>query len=233
MKNLAIIPARSGSKGLPDKNIKMLGGKPLMAYSVQAALDSGCFDTVMVSTDSESYADVAKEYGAEVPFLRSDETASDSASSWDTVLEVISRYKALGRDFDTFCLLQPTSPMRTAEDIKSSYDVYSQKNAIAVVSVTELEHPLSWCGLLGDNDSLDGFIEKSSNKQRQAQHTYYRPNGAIYIVSIPELVKDPFLYRKGCYAYIMPKCRSIDIDTVFDFKFAEFMIQNGDKECLY
>ncbi len=229
MKNLAIIPARSGSKGLPDKNIKLLGGKPLMAYSIQAALDSGCFDTVMVSTDSADYADVASEYGAEVPFLRSDETSSDSASSWDTVLEVIGRYKELGREFDTCCLLQPTSPMRTADDIKASYDVYLQKNAIAVISVTELEHPLTWCGLLGNDNSLDGFIEKSDNKQRQAQDTYYRPNGAIYIVSIPEIVKDQFLYRKGCYAYIMPKDRSIDIDTGCDFKFAEFMIQVGDK----
>ena len=122
MKNIAIIPARSGSKGLPDKNIKELNRRPLIAYSIEAALNSGCFDTVMVSTDSEKYAEISRYYGAEVPFLRSEQTSSDSASSWDTVLEVLDRYESLGKTFDTFCLLQPTSPMRTADDIKSAYN---------------------------------------------------------------------------------------------------------------
>ena len=225
MKSIAIIPARSGSKGLPDKNIKILNEKPLLAYSIEAAIFSGCFDTIMVSTDSEKYAEIARACGAEVPFLRSERTASDSASSWETVLEVLDMYQDLGKNFDTFCLLQPTSPMRTAEDIKAAYQEFHEKNALAVLSMTELEHPLSWCGLLGKGNSLDGFIKKTANKQRQAQDTYYRPNGAIYIVSIPEFKKDQFLYREGSYAYIMPKERSVDIDTEFDFRFAEFLIK--------
>ena len=109
--NIAIIPARSGSKGLKDKNIKNLLGKPVMAYSIEAALKSGQFSTVMVSTDSEQYAKIALEYGAEVPFFRSKTTSSDTASSWDAVLEVLSEYEKLGQRFSTFCLLQPTSPM--------------------------------------------------------------------------------------------------------------------------
>ena len=113
MKNIAIIPARAGSKGLPDKNIKLLNGKPLLQYSVEAALGSGCFDKVMVSTDSEKYAEIAREAGAEVPFLRSAYTSTDKASSWDMVEEVLDGYERLGWTFDTFCLLQPTSPMRT------------------------------------------------------------------------------------------------------------------------
>ena len=93
--------------------------------------------------------------------------------------------------------------------------------------MTELEHPLSWCGLLGQEDSLDGFIKKSGTAQRQAQDTYYRPNGAIYIAAIPEFMRDHFLYRAEAFAYIMPKERSIDIDTEFDFKLAEFMMTTG------
>ena len=135
MKNIAIIPARSGSKGLPDKNIKLLNGKPLLQYSVEAALASGCFDKVMVSTDSEKYAEIAREAGAEVPFLRSAYTSTDKASSWDMVEEVLDGYKKLGYTFDTFCLLQPTSPMRTAEDIAKAYAVMREKNAFAVVSI--------------------------------------------------------------------------------------------------
>ena len=101
MKNLAIIPARSGSKGLKDKNIKLLNGNPLMAYSIEAALESGKFDEVMVSTDSAKYADIAKEFGAMVPFLRGERTSGDTASSWDTVKEVLSCYEELGKKFDT------------------------------------------------------------------------------------------------------------------------------------
>ena len=118
MKNIAIITARSGSKGLPHKNIKLLNGKPLMAWSIEAALKSGMFDTVIVSTDSEEYARIAREYGAEVPFLRSEATSGDNANSWDTVAEVLDNYRKLGREFDTFMLLQPTSPLRSAEDIQ-------------------------------------------------------------------------------------------------------------------
>ena len=224
MKNIAIIPARSGSKGLHDKNIKDLNGKPLIAYSIEAALNSGCFDTVMVSTDSEKYAEIAKEFGADVPFLRSELNSSDTASSWDTVLEVLNMYTNLGRAFDTFCLLQPTSPMRTADDINSAYKIFEKNKAFAVLSMTELDHPLSWCGLLGEGNSLNGFISKSSNKQRQSLDTYYRPNGAIYIASINEFKNDQFLYREGAYAYIMSKEKSVDIDTEFDFRFAEFLL---------
>ena len=104
MANIAIITARSGSKGLKDKNIRLLAGKPLLVYSIEAAIKSGKFDTVMVSTDSEEYADIARAYGAEVPFLRSENTSSDFASSWDVVSEVLNRYHDIGKDYDTFML---------------------------------------------------------------------------------------------------------------------------------
>ena len=137
MSNIAIIPARSGSKGLKDKNIKELCGKPLFAYSIEAALKSSCFDEVMVSTDSEKYAEIARRYGASVPFLRSVSTSSDIASSWDMVDEVLAGYRDLGREFETFCLLQPTSPLRTAKDIIAAYKLYNDKASFSVVSVCE------------------------------------------------------------------------------------------------
>lgn len=159
MKNIAVISARSGSKGLPDKNIKVLNGKPLMAYSIQEALKSDCFDTVMVSTDSEKYAEIARQYGAQVPFLRSSETSSDKASSWDAVEEVLQGYEKMGQSYDTFCLLQPTSPLRLAKDIKEAYNLYTKKEAIAILSMTQLEHPIEWCGKIDESLSLNGFYK--------------------------------------------------------------------------
>lgn len=160
MKNIAIITARSGSKGLPDKNIKNLAGKPLIAYSIEAAIDSGCFDTIMVSTDSEKYAQIAQEYGAEVPFLRSEYTSGDTAGSWDVVREVLSEYKKFGKIFETVCLLQPTSPLRRSEDICGGYKLFKDKSADAVTGVTEVDHSPLWSMTLSDDLSLEKFNEK-------------------------------------------------------------------------
>ena len=167
MKNIAIIPARSGSKGVKDKNIRCLCGKPLMAYTIEAALKSGEFDEVMVSTDSEKYADIAKRYGANVPFLRSNATATDKASSWDTVREVLSGYNKSGKNFDTFCLLQPTSPLRNSQDIKNAFSIYREKASFAVVSVCEAEHSPLWCGHLPESREFIDFLSVESMKQRQ------------------------------------------------------------------
>ena len=124
MKAIAIIPARSGSKGLHDKNIKLLNGKPLIAYTINAAIESNCFENIMVSTDSDKYADISKDNGAEVPFLRTEELSGDSASSWDVVREVLSKYKSMGQTFDYVALLQPTSPLRDYMDIVNAFKVF-------------------------------------------------------------------------------------------------------------
>ena len=225
MRNIAIIPARSGAKGLKDKNIKELCAKPLIAYSIEAALESGCFDEVMVSTDSELYAEIAQQCGASVPFLRSEATSSDTASSWDMVEEVLEGYLKLGREFDTFCLLQPTSPLRTAEDIKRAYQLYEEKASFAVVSVCEAEHSPLWCGHLPESKEFDNFIDVEGMKQRQAGGKFYRLNGAIYIVNIERFKTDRFLYQKGSYAYIMRQDQSVDIDTDIDFQIAELLMK--------
>ncbi len=227
MKNIAIIPARSGSKGVKDKNIRNLCGKPLMAYTIEAALKSGEFDEVMVSTDSEKYAEIARKSGANVPFLRSEATASDTASSWDMVDEVLLNYKKLGKNFDTFCLLQPTSPLRTVEDIKEAYQIYRDKADFAVVSVCEAEHSPLWCGHLPDNYEFISFIKPDNLKQRQAGGKFYRLNGAIYIVNISRFEKERQLYKKGSFAYIMSQEKSVDIDTELDFKLAEVIMKDA------
>ncbi len=224
MKSLAIIPARSGSKGIKDKNIKDLCGKPLMAYTIEAALESGEFEEVMVSTDSEKYAEIAREYGAQVPFLRSDVTSSDTASSWDMVQEVLDRYGDMGKEFDSFCLLQPTSPLRNAEDIINAYKLYRDKANLGVVSVCEAEHSPLWCGHLPENGEFIGFIDEGSMKHRQAGGKYFRLNGAIYIINTKKFKTERFFYKEGSFAYIMPQQRSVDIDTDIDFLIAETLI---------
>lgn len=227
MRSIAIIPARSGSKGLPDKNIKLLNGKPLLAYSIEAALVSGMFDAVHVSTDSERYADIARQYGADEPFLRSAETSSDTASSEDAIREVLRRYEKMGQRFDAFMLLQPTSPLRTAGDIRAAFDVMTEKHAESVVSVCEMEHSPLWSNTLPPDGSMRAFIRADGSKRRQELETYYRMNGAIYLVKTEHFLRTGSLYGDDCYAYIMTAERSVDIDTPTDFLFAECLLNTS------
>ncbi len=228
MGNIAIIPARSGSKGVRNKNIKNLCGKPLIAYTIEAAINSMQFDEIMVSTDSQQYAEIAKQYGAKVPFLRCLENASDSADTWDVVEEVLNFYSNKGQMFESFCLLQPTSPLRNKDDIVNAYDIYSKKASFAVVSVCEAEHSPMWIGRLSDNMELSGFIPRNQMKQRQTNGKFYRLNGAIYIVNCERFKNDKYLYQSGSFAYVMPINRSIDIDSEYDFMLAECIVDNHD-----
>lgn len=225
MRNLAIIPARSGSKGLKDKNIKDLCGKPLLAYSIDCALKSHKFDKVFVSTDSAEYAQIAGKYGADASFLRTKENANDTAGSWDVVREVVERFERQNEFYDNIMLLQPTSPLRDAEDINSSFRLMEEKDANAILSVTEAEHSPLWCNILGEDLCMDQFVdEKYLGVPRQMLPTYYRLNGAIYLITRQELEKKQ-MFRNKCYAYIMPSERSVDIDTELDFKVAEYFLK--------
>lgn len=227
MKNLAIITARSGSKGIRDKNIKLLSGKPLMAYTIEAAYESSVFDEVFVSTDSEKYSEIARKYGASVPFLRSEQMSSDTASSWEVVRETLIRYKEIGKQFDTITLLQPTSPLRSAEDIIAAYELFQNKNADSVISVCEMEHSPLLCNQLGEGGLMKGFVVKDFYlKPRQELPKYYRLNGAIYIVRTKCDIDIFDLYDDKSYAYIMPQERSIDIDTQLDFEVAQCIHNN-------
>lgn len=224
-KNIAIIPARSGSKGLKDKNIKLLRGIPLLGYSVAAAQKSGFFDEVMVSTDSVAYAEIAQKCGAAVPFLRSTELGSDSAGSWAVVREVLKNYENLEMQFDTVCLLQPTSPLRTAEDIVGAYALLEEKQANAVTSVCLVDHSPLWSMVLPEDQSLRKFRQSIlSNRQRQQLDTYYRLNGAIYIRKLEYGDSGIVIMEEPEYAYVMERSNSVDIDTLEDFQLAEFII---------
>jgi len=229
MRNIAIIPARSGSKGLPDKNVRLLAGKPLLAYSVEAALRSGVFTAVMVSTDSEAYAKIAREAGAEVPFLRSREYSSDTSSSWDAVREVLSMYASQEIEFDTVALLQPTSPLRLPEDIVGAYRLFEERRADSVAGVTETAFPVQQCFPLSEDNSMEVFSRlPRRNARRQELKPYYQENGAIYIARVSRLREPTWdFYEKGCYAYRMPQERSLDINSLMEFRFAEFLLADG------
>ncbi len=228
MNNLAIIPARSGSKGLKDKNIRLMNGLPMMGYSIKAALDSNMYSHVMVSTDSQRYADIARQCGAEVPFLRSKSLAQDKSSSWDVVKEVVRMYGELGVSFDTLTLLQPTTPLRDANDIRNAFRVFDEKDANAVVSVCEVDHSPLWSNRLDENNSMIHFAENIRvNGNRQMLSTYYRLNGAIYLLKISVLDNIDQLYSNRCYACIMSRKKSVDIDSLEDFEYAEYLFNKN------
>lgn len=225
MRNLAIIPARSGSKGLRDKNIKLLSGKPLLAYSIEAAKVSGLFDEIMVSTDSEAYAQLAVEWGASVPFLRSEALSDDLASSWDVVKDVIESYRKSGVEFDTVTLLQPTSPLRTAHDILKGFELMNEMDANVVVAVCEVDHSPLWANTLPEDFSMEQFLRPEIvGMPRQSIPTYYRINGALYIVKIDYLIKALNIYAEKSFAVVMSKESSVDIDDQLDFTIAEVLI---------
>ncbi|WP_303189043.1 acylneuraminate cytidylyltransferase family protein [Fusobacterium ulcerans] len=223
-KILAIIPARSGSKGLKDKNIKMMNGKPLIAYTIEAAQNSKIFEDIIISTDSEKYAEIAKKYGGSVPYLRDKKLANDNAKSSDVILDILNRVE---KKYDSFIMLQPTSPLRTEKNIIEAYKMYLEKKANSVVSVCEMEHSPLWANILNEERRMDSFLKGIDvNKNRQELETYYRINGALYIANVEYFKKYQDFYYKDSYAYIMEKENSIDIDDELDFKIAEYLIKN-------
>ena len=227
MKNLAIIPARSGSKGLKNKNIKLLNGKPLIAYTIEAAMESGKFDEVIVSTESKEYASVAQKFGAKIPFLRDKDLAGDDSSIWEVLRNVLHNSPLNGIAFDTVTLLQPTSPLRSSSDIIKAFSLMNEKEAEAIVSVCLMDHSPLWSNTLPEDNSMKGFIDtKVLKSRRQSLSKYYRLNGAIYLLKTDFLTKAENIYTEKTYALIMDRERSVDIDTILDFKFAEFLINN-------
>lgn len=226
-KNLAIIPARSGSKGLKDKNIKELNGKPLIAHAILEAQKTNIFDVIHVSTDSVKYAEIAKKWGADEPFLRSAEFAVDNATTWDAVKYVLSEYSKIGQTFDTVTVLQPTSPLRTAYDIKNAFQFFEDKKANMISSVCEMDHSPLWSNTLPEDLSMAEFEdEQLAYLPRQMLPTYYRENGAIYILKVAHLLSVTNIYKDKCFAYIMDTLHSVDIDCELDFWIAETILKH-------
>lgn len=220
---IAIIPARGGSKRLPGKNIKSLAGKPMIAWTIEAALDSGVFDHVFVSTDSQDIANVATSFGAEVPYLRPCHLATDEATTNDVVTHLVEWFeKKHKQKAAIIAILQPTSPLRNAQHIKEAMQLMKDNRAKAIISVCELEYPLQYCNQLGDNGSMEGFINSSSIKRTQEYKSYYRLNGALYFFIREYVGKLSEVYSVGTYSYLMKIKSSIDIDVEDDFYLAEY-----------
>ncbi|MGF7059795.1 cytidylyltransferase domain-containing protein [Brassicibacter mesophilus] len=224
-KFLAIIPARSGSNGLKDKNIRELNGKPMIAYSIEAAKNSNIFDDIMVSTDSHKYADISIKYGASVPSLRPEYLSTDTATTNDVIDYTINILKEIGKEYDYFMLLQPTSPLRTSKDIVDAIKLLFEKEANSIVSVCEAEHSPLYMNELDESLSIDGFLIKDTKTIRQELPKYYRLNGAIYICNTDYFLKYKDFYREKSYAYIMDKKSSIDIDDEIDFIIADNLMK--------
>lgn len=233
---IAIIPARGGSKGLPGKNIRMLDGKPLIAHTIEAAKKSNCIDRVIVTTDSEDIADVARMYGAEVPFLRPDYLGADTASAVDVYIHCAEYImKEDNVKVDKFIVLLPTAPLRNEKDIDDAVALWKEKKATTLVSMTEAETPISWYYIMNEDGSVKnaGFDAEMAVNNRQDNHIFYIPNGAIYILDYRLLKEKRTYYAEDTIAYIMDRDKAIDIDTAFDFQIVEYIVeQKGrDKTC--
>jgi N-acylneuraminate cytidylyltransferase/CMP-N,N'-diacetyllegionaminic acid synthase len=226
-KVLAIIPARGGSKGLLWKNIKELCGKPLIAWTIEQAKSCSDIDRIVVSTDDREIAEVAKKYGAEVPFMRPAELASDTATTIDVIFHAINWLKE-HEDYrpEYILLLQPTSPLRTREDIDGAIQMLKEKNAWAVVSVCETDHHPWWSNTLPENSNMKDFLRlEILNKRRQDLPVFYRLNGAIYLADTDYLYECNGFLGPDTFAYKMPKNRSVDIDSDVDFKLATLLLE--------
>ncbi|RDU70188.1 acylneuraminate cytidylyltransferase family protein [Helicobacter cholecystus] len=215
MRVLGIIPARSGSKGVKNKNIKNFRGKPLMAYSIESALKSGVCNEVFVSTDSEEYACIAKEYGAHVPFLRSKQSARDESKSIECVLEALEGYKQRGEEFEAIILLQPTSPLRNEIHIQEAFAKFLEYQEDLASVCESVENPLLMRKI--KNERLEHLLPLSSSVRRQDLQQYYILNGAIYINATSRL--HPLTsFNDNPLSYVMDKEVSLDIDEEKDFQ---------------
>lgn len=232
MKIVGLITARGGSKSIPEKNIKPLAGKPLIAWTIEVALQCKDFSQVIVSTDDEKIADISRQWGAKVPFTRPVEFSKDNSSHISVVLHAIQWLKEKEHCRpDYIMLLQPTSPLRTVEDIQAAIKLVKEHQAVAVVSVCEAaKHPYKMYKLT-ENGTLEYFIPSDIGYlYRQALPKVYEENGAIYLNKCSSLLQDKTFLPKGTFPYIMPEERSIDIDTYWDLYIADLVLRSQRKE---
>lgn len=221
---LAIIPARGGSKRLPRKNILDLAGKPLIAWSIEAGLNSKYIDKVIVSSDDAEILDISKQYNAQI-IVRPNYLASDTAITFDAIKHTIDNVE----QYDYIVLLQATSPLRNNQHIDEAIELLESKNADAVVSVCEMDHSPLWSNTLDESLSMQGFLkDEVLNKRSQDLEKYFRLNGAIYICKTDELLEEKsFFLKENIYAYLMDRKSSIDIDEEIDFKIASVLMENN------
>lgn len=225
MKKIAVITARAGSRGLKDKNILLLNGKPLMTYSIEAAIKSECFDRIIVSTDSQEYGDIATSYGAEF-ILRSKENSLDTSTTYDALNELFSKINI--NEFDYFVLLQPTSPLRNEKHIIEAVKLFEDnyKKMYSLVSVTETNITSNLIKTIEEDNTLKNFnLDNMKNYRRQTYKEYY-PNGAIYISKFEHYLKTGNFFGQKSLAYFMNQEDSVDIDSKIDFELASIILKN-------
>jgi N-acylneuraminate cytidylyltransferase len=219
---LAVITARGGSKGLPRKNVLPAGGRPLIAWTIGAALESEAIGQVVLSSDDDEIIETAKAWGCEVPFRRPAELASDTATSMDVLMHALDQLPG----YDYVVLLQPTSPLRTAADIDAALALLESRGAPSCVSVCEAEQSPYWMFRLADGDALAALLPgEAGASRRQDLPPVYVLNGAIYIARIDWLRRTKSFLGDGCIAYRMPAERSVDIDTAADFEAFRRMVE--------
>lgn len=223
-KILAIIPARGGSKGIPNKNIKLVNGKPLISYTILAAKNCKYIDDVIVSTDSRDIASIAKKYGAKIPFLRPKKLATDKSKTIDCIVYTINKLKKSNKIYDILVLLQPTSPLRTCDDISKALDLFV-KYGKNVTSIHEINiNPLLYRSI-DDSNKLKKLLNASSTMRRQDLPKYYKVNGAIYINNIKALTNKTSL-NDNEIGYIMNPSDSVDIDNIDDLNKASKLLKS-------
>ncbi|WP_396217723.1 cytidylyltransferase domain-containing protein [Flavobacterium sp.] len=226
MRILYLIPARKGSKGLPGKNTKLLGDKPLIEYSIDFALNNLKNDDVLcISTNDEAVITIAESKGITIPFIRPDELANDNASSHDVIIHAINQYEKLNQTFDAVLLLQPTSPFRIQDDFTNLIKEYSVDTDMVVSVKLAKENP--YFTLFEENS--EGFLNKSkigNYERRQDCPEVYAFNGSMYLINIESIKKSRIAALKYIKKIIMPEERSVDIDTLADWTLAEFYLKN-------
>jgi len=224
-KILAIIPARGGSKRLPSKNILNLGGKPLVVWTIESALNSKYLDSIILSSDDEKILEIGKKYDI-ATVKRPEELSTDTAKTTDVILCHLNQVK---NKFDYVILLQPTSPLRTSKHIDDAIKFLFEKEADAVVSICEMEHSPLWSNTLPQDLSMANFLKEDiKDKRSQDLPKYYRLNGAIYIAKVEKLLEEKtFFLKNNIFGFIMDKYSSIDIDDEYDFKLADCLMTLG------
>ena len=220
MSSIAIITARGGSKRIPKKNIKEFCGKPIIAYSIEAALQSGAFDEVMVSTDSEEIADIARSFGASVPFMRSERTANDFATTADVLEEVIVEYEKGGRRFDSFCCIYPTAPFVTAEKLKDALAQFEESGCDSAMTVVRFDFPPQRALLIKDGKLVYQYPENAV-KRSQDLEPIYHDCGQFYICKTDSFMQTHSVVSGNTMPYIVSETEVQDIDNPSDWLIAE------------
>ena len=229
MKKLAIIPARSGSRRIPRKNIRDFCGKPIIAYSIEAALDSSLFDRVMVSTDSEEIAEIASRHGAEVPFMRSEKTSNDFSGIDAVILEVLKEYKARGVEFDAFCCIMATAPLLRAERLVEAYKLMVTGNFDSVIPVVKFSYPVQRCLQITDRKVSMVNPENFSLRSQDLPQRYHDSAQFYWKLTASFMKKQKFL-ADNSGAIVLSELEAQDIDNEEDWNLAELKYLSWKKK---